>query len=460
MSLLFRIMTVEMPERGKDMVTRPRLRSGMTDSISTIRVQGPKASPAQALLAKTASKPGAADADAEVANSSSFTEVLARTDGAAPPSPQPMPQTASTSVPADASQDLPHAPVPATQATTAIADARAAVPEEGPRPAAADGQVTDGHQPTPVADTEAAVPQTKPMSTEAASARGEAAVQSATPAQPGTSDAGKVTPAAPSAEPIRAQEPAASEATKAAVQSSQGPEVKATQPGTPLLQPDSEMPRRVAERALPTPTNPTTTTSRGADHRIVPGPPSDIAVGPELAKTISAPNPMGDAVDAAPAPLSNGERAASAAGLARAVPIPQTGGAPLPPPDVVVAQVARQVTPGGASEMTIRLDPPELGSVRIGLTVTDGAVAAVVSTERVDVEALLRRHGDQLAAALEQAGYGDVDLSFSDQHAQDAADFDDTADGGEFLMTANPTQQLVPDAIPTTLVTSGMDLRV
>ncbi|MEM7614641.1 MAG: hypothetical protein AAF245_06320, partial [Pseudomonadota bacterium] len=44
---------------------------------------------------------------------------------------------------------------------------------------------------------------------------------------------------------------------------------------------------------------------------------------------------------------------------------------PLPPPDTMIAQIASQIRPGQGSEITIRLDPPELGALRIGLSIAD-----------------------------------------------------------------------------------------
>lgn len=149
-------------------------------------------------------------------------------------------------------------------------------------------------------------------------------------------------------------------------------------------------------------------------------------------------------------------RAGSPVGFA-----PPTVTSTLPAPDALVAQVTRQMTPGGASEMMIRLDPPELGSVRIGLTVGDGTVAAVVSTDRPDVEALLRRNGEQLTAALQAAGYDDVDLSFSDRSAGEQA-FSDTPEGEldgtqTGIVAALPAQTL---AVGSPIASSGLDLRL
>ena len=79
----------------------------------------------------------------------------------------------------------------------------------------------------------------------------------------------------------------------------------------------------------------------------------------------------------------------------------------------VVAAIRANAT-GGAIE--VRLDPPELGQVRISFQMerTD-IVAAVVNAEKTDTMDIMRRHADELAAALEKAGFSGVDLQFQSQ---------------------------------------------
>ena len=79
----------------------------------------------------------------------------------------------------------------------------------------------------------------------------------------------------------------------------------------------------------------------------------------------------------------------------------------------VVAAIRANAT-GGAIE--VRLDPPELGQVKISFQMerTD-IVAAVVNTEKTDTMDIMRRHADELTQALEMAGFGGVDLQFQSQ---------------------------------------------
>lgn len=107
-----------------------------------------------------------------------------------------------------------------------------------------------------------------------------------------------------------------------------------------------------------------------------------------------------------------------AAGTASA-PAPEA--APLAPdpqvrPEALAGQVAVAVGKDGhaARKVELRLDPPELGRVEIHLSPTEkGGMHAIVLAERPETHDLLRRHADVLARELGNAGYSDVNLSFS-----------------------------------------------
>jgi len=65
------------------------------------------------------------------------------------------------------------------------------------------------------------------------------------------------------------------------------------------------------------------------------------------------------------------------------------------------------------AHIEVRLDPPELGRIKIDFE-GKGAdlVRAVISAETTETFDLLRRHGDVLAKELERAGLGRLDLQF------------------------------------------------
>jgi flagellar hook-length control protein FliK len=68
----------------------------------------------------------------------------------------------------------------------------------------------------------------------------------------------------------------------------------------------------------------------------------------------------------------------------------------------------------GSKEIDVRLDPPELGRVKISFSFErSDIVTATVSSERTDTLDLLRRHQEDLARELERAGFSKVRLDFS-----------------------------------------------
>ncbi|MEM9169263.1 MAG: flagellar hook-length control protein FliK [Pseudomonadota bacterium] len=98
-------------------------------------------------------------------------------------------------------------------------------------------------------------------------------------------------------------------------------------------------------------------------------------------------------------------------------------------------EAARQVvsalrTTGPGEGVEVRLDPPELGKVRINLMLdrTD-AVTAVVTAERGDTLDLLRRHADELVKELMRGGYASVDLDFQSGGREFAGDQGPGEDG-------------------------------
>ncbi|MHA7872884.1 MAG: flagellar hook-length control protein FliK, partial [Hyphococcus sp.] len=69
-----------------------------------------------------------------------------------------------------------------------------------------------------------------------------------------------------------------------------------------------------------------------------------------------------------------------------------------------------------SGSIELRLDPPEMGRVRINLSVeTADAVKAVLTVERPETLDYLRRNIDQFTQDLRAAGFASVDLEFSEQ---------------------------------------------
>lgn len=82
------------------------------------------------------------------------------------------------------------------------------------------------------------------------------------------------------------------------------------------------------------------------------------------------------------------------------------------------ADAARQViaairTGAGGDGIEVRLDPPDLGRVRIHFTVDRAdSVTAVVTSDRSDTHDMMRRHSADLAKELARAGFANVQMEF------------------------------------------------
>lgn len=81
----------------------------------------------------------------------------------------------------------------------------------------------------------------------------------------------------------------------------------------------------------------------------------------------------------------------------------------------VLATVA-QMRDGTA---TIRLNPEELGRVRLSLTPTEQGLTVVVLAERAETADLMRRHADTFLSDLKDLGYAQVELEFRDAAQQE-----------------------------------------
>ncbi|MBV2359323.1 flagellar hook-length control protein FliK [Thalassococcus sp. CAU 1522] len=89
--------------------------------------------------------------------------------------------------------------------------------------------------------------------------------------------------------------------------------------------------------------------------------------------------------------------------------------APAKPATVPVAvrQVIEQMVRLGDSVVELRLDPEELGHVRMQITAGETGLQMAIAADRPETLDLLRRHIDQLARALAAAGYGEASFEFS-----------------------------------------------
>ncbi|MCG6882576.1 MAG: flagellar hook-length control protein FliK [Silicimonas sp.] len=103
----------------------------------------------------------------------------------------------------------------------------------------------------------------------------------------------------------------------------------------------------------------------------------------------------------------------------------------------VVTQIVQSVTRSQASNVIeVRLQPEELGRVRLTLTPSDSGIAVQIVAERTETLDLLRRNIDLLAEDLNRRGFSDLDFSFEGGSTSPDRDFEHQADAEE-----GPTQE-------------------
>ena len=152
----------------------------------------------------------------------------------------------------------------------------------------------------------------------------------------------------------------------------------------------------------------------------------------------------------------------------------RASGAPLradaPPPHAAPSLAARVVQqlaeaaarqgPSGAIEL--RLDPAELGEVRITLTQDGGTVGALVVVERAETLDLMRRHAGLLAAALGTAN-GEVTMSlggFAGGQGRGSASRGGGAAAGETPAAAAGTPAMAGKGTSLRTGAASLDLRL
>jgi len=137
-----------------------------------------------------------------------------------------------------------------------------------------------------------------------------------------------------------------------------------------------------------------------------------------------------------------------------------------PPAMVLQAPVAAEHAPKVVQQLAvtmvqhkdqlteIALDPPELGKVKMQLSIADGVAQVVLAVERPETNDLIRRHLDQLANELGALGYRDITFEFSDSNF-----------GGQHPDSGDAATNDDPDIaetsqLKTIAVTSGLDIRL
>lgn len=133
----------------------------------------------------------------------------------------------------------------------------------------------------------------------------------------------------------------------------------------------------------------------------------------------------------------------------------QPNGAPLPF-QPVANQIAVAAQSAQLGQTEIRLDPEELGSVRIVMSTKDTGMVVLIAAERPETLDLLRRNAHDLSTSFEDLGFSDTSFTF-EQQSQNAE-----PDQAEKILLADSQENDAPLPKPTivTLRPDGMDLRL
>jgi len=108
------------------------------------------------------------------------------------------------------------------------------------------------------------------------------------------------------------------------------------------------------------------------------------------------------------------------------------------PPELRQAEVARHIAlqishaaaNGAETAIDLQLNPEELGQLKFRMSFTENGIAVIIQADRSETHDLLKRHIDQLHAQFASMGFGEADISFSEQ-PQDSMDRDQLADAEE-----------------------------
>ncbi len=120
--------------------------------------------------------------------------------------------------------------------------------------------------------------------------------------------------------------------------------------------------------------------------------------------------------------------------------------------------VALSRNANGTTEL--RLNPEELGRVRLNMTIIEGAVTVNVAAERPETADLMRRHIEVLADEFREMGYEDVSFSFDQGDRQSEAADADYPENQSINTDDSPAEIALGQQKMTGQVTIGLDLRL
>ena len=110
----------------------------------------------------------------------------------------------------------------------------------------------------------------------------------------------------------------------------------------------------------------------------------------------------------------------------------------------------------------IRLEPAELGRVRLTLSTTEAGVTVTVLAERAETLELMRRNASELASEFRELGFAGVDLSFGQRaEAEERQGAVDDAGNQDEEATGTLAEPVIPAILSLGLPEAGrMDLRI
>lgn len=132
----------------------------------------------------------------------------------------------------------------------------------------------------------------------------------------------------------------------------------------------------------------------------------------------------------------------------------------LKPGNAVINQVSTALIQASDGKFELRLDPPELGHVRISVTHSDTVLTAQITTEKPEISEFLRRNAEVLAKELARAGFEGATLDFSNRGAGYGAAFEGAAaeDLDEVSFVEGDLGRVSPQ--PVNLQLDGLDIRL
>jgi flagellar hook-length control protein FliK len=140
--------------------------------------------------------------------------------------------------------------------------------------------------------------------------------------------------------------------------------------------------------------------------------------------------------------------------------VPATATAARATPAHVTQQIAVSVSVARGGETEVRLNPEDLGRVRLALSGAEGTLTVTISAERPETADLLRRHIDSLAREFAALGYGDVGFHFEGESREDRAQ---DRPGGQGGSAPDPAPTEETDLKPprrTLVIGGGLDLKL